>query len=47
MNDSIYNFSMPKNLYRDLTSQATLHHQPIIEEIRARLRTTFIPSYRV
>lgn len=42
---SIPNFTIPKNLYRDLTSQATWRHHTLIEEIRERITISLIESY--
>ena len=45
--DKIIGFKIPRNLYQDLTSQATWQHRALSEEIRLRLLKTLIPSYRV
>ena len=39
------NFTIPKNLYRDLTSEATWRHKTLTEITRERLATTLNPSY--
>lgn len=39
------NFVIPKNLYRDLKSQATRHHNTLAEETRERLTITLNPMY--
>lgn len=39
------NFTIPKNLYRDLVSQATYRHQTLAEATRERLTTTLNPNY--
>ena len=39
------NFTIPKNLYRDLTSEATWRHKTLTEITRERLATTLDPSY--
>jgi len=41
----IPNVKIPKNLYRDLTSEATWQHTTINEEIRTRIKVTLLPSY--
>lgn len=45
--NKIIDFKIPRNLYQDLTSQATWQHRTLSEEIRLRLLKTLIPSYRV
>lgn len=39
------NFTIPRNLYRDLVSQATYRHQTLAEATRERLTTTLNPNY--
>lgn len=39
------NFTIPKNLYRDLTSEATWRHKTLAEITRERLIATLDPSY--
>ncbi len=39
------NFTIPKNLYRDLVSQATYRHQTLAEATRERLTTTLNSNY--
>lgn len=39
------NFIIPKNLYRDLTSQATRHHNTLAAETRERLLISLDPAY--
>lgn len=41
----IPNVKIPKNLYRDLTSEATWRHSTINDEIRTRIKVTLLPSY--
>lgn len=45
MDRIFYNFKIPRNLYKDLSSQATWHHNSISEEIRERLNITLTPAY--
>ena len=45
MDRIFYNFKIPRNLYKDLSSQATWHHNSISEEIRERLNITLTSAY--
>ena len=44
-NGVLYNYRMPKGLYRDLTSQATYHHTTLKQEIHNRLQRTLSSEY--
>lgn len=44
-NGVLYNYRIPRNLYRDLTSQATHNHRSINQELHSRLLRTLDPKY--
>lgn len=45
-NNKICDFKMRKNIYRDLTSQATWHHLSLKKEMWKRLERTLDPNYK-
>lgn len=45
-NNKIYDFKIRRNIYRDITSQATWHHLSINQEIQKRLERTLDPNYK-
>lgn len=45
-NGKLYNYKMPKNLYRDISTEATHNHRGINQEIHSRLSRTLDPNYK-
>ena len=45
-NGKLYNYKMPKNLYRDISTEATHNHRSINQEIHSRLLRTLDPIYK-
>ena len=45
-NGMLYNYRIPKNLYRDISTEATHHHTTIKKEMYNRLLRTLDPEYK-
>lgn len=45
-NGMLYNYRIPKNLYRDISTEATHHHTTIKREMYNRLLRTLDPKYK-
>lgn len=45
-NAILYSYIIPKNLYRDISTEATHNHRSINQEIHSRLLRTLDPKYK-